>query len=811
MKELNIKPTDKLVVNLDILQIDYSEEKKQALRHELSKMYKIPLRNVIVNAKTRTIDEEGKEVSLTNDVIKDIQQPEFQVKLFEEYIKLNSIDVDFESIKKIDKYVNSFVDFDAYSKYKSYKFKYVKWDNYLSYGEDNYFSFEDLKGLVLLNGQPENQCGKTTFAIDLLRFALFGKSKKSPTLDSVFNVHRPEATSVMVEVGLEIEGEDYVIRRIITRPPLSKRTSKSKCKQTIEYFKVVDGKNELISNIEGENNIETNNIIRDSIGNVDDYNLVVSATAYSLEELLRMGQTDKSKLFSRWLGLLSIEYKEEIAKKLWKENISKELISSRIKKSDVISTLEYTEKSIKDYTEELNNHKKLISEIDKKLTEKKSERDELLSSKRIIDNDITNTNISQVERDIVAYNEELALKRGVFNKKKEEYMPYKSIEFNEEKYNALVNDKLKEKEECDRLVLEKNNVIVEKRSDLKNIYSMKSKLEQLIEIGKCPTCNLNISTHTHEDILSDYDKDANVIIEEGQALKKEYDELVNKANIIKNELEELYKLKEEYQNKTKLELELIVIKENIETIKKSIELKEAQIKLYNDCVENIKYNNAITEKITCIDGIIRSTENDYTYQQQQITSIETQIKMYEKDVVKYKNELKLIEDEEKIIREWSVYQELVGKNGIVKLVLKRALPVINNEISRILNGLCDFEIKLSINEENKVCIDMYQDDTKMDLGVCSSGFEGTFSALAIRSALASLATISKPNFLVLDEIVQTIGPSNYGNLTELYRRIVNNYQFILHITHNEMLEDIHDGVITVYKEDKISKLRLTKK
>lgn len=811
MKELNIKPTDKLVVNLDILQIDYSDEKKQELRQKLSKKYNIPLRNVVVTVKTRTIDEDGKEVSLTNDVIKDIQQPEFQLQLFQEYIKLNEIDVDFESIKKIDKYVNTFVDFDAYSKYKSYKFKYVKWDNYLSYGEDNYFSFEDLKGLVLLNGQPENQCGKTTFAIDLLRFALFGKSKKSPTLDSVFNVHRPEATSVMVEVGLEIEGEDYIIRRIITRPPLSKRNSKSKCKQSLEYYKVVNGENELISNIEGENNAETNNIIRDSIGSVDDYNLVVSATSYTLEELLRMGQTDKGKLFSRWLGLLSIEHKEEVAKKLWKENVSKELLSSTIKKSEVINALEYTENNIKEYSSELANHNKVLTVLKSELEAKKLERDKLLSSKRNIDSEIVNINIGQVQRDINTYNEELALKRGVFTQKKEEYMPYKDLTFNEEEHNMLVYAKKQEKERLESIILEKNNIIVEKRSDLKNIYTRKEELQRLIEIGKCPTCNLSVSNHTHVDIFSEYDKNAQVIIEEGKKLKIEYDTLTKQLNDIKNEIAKLEKVKENFQVKTKLKLQLTVIKENIETIKKNIELKETQVKLHNDCLENIKYNNEIDENINCVDGIIRSKENDLNYQNSQITSIETQLKIFEKERLTYQDKLKTLEEEEKIIREWNVYHELVGKNGIVKLVLKRALPVINNEISRILNGLCDFSVELSVNEENKVCIDMYQDNTKMDLGVCSSGFEGTFSALAIRSALASLATISKPNFLVLDEIVQTIGPSNYGNLTELYRRIVNNYQFILHITHNEMLEDIHDGVITVYKEDKISKLRLTKK
>ena len=47
--------------------------------------------------------------------------------------------------------------------------------------------------------------------------------------------------------------------------------------------------------------------------------------------MLRMGQTDKGKLFSRWLGLLSIEEKEKIAKDLWKKE-SQTLLSNRYNK-----------------------------------------------------------------------------------------------------------------------------------------------------------------------------------------------------------------------------------------------------------------------------------------------------------------------------------------------------------------------------------------------------------------------------------------------------------------------------------------------
>jgi DNA repair exonuclease SbcCD ATPase subunit len=148
----------------------------------------------------------------------------------------------------------------------------------------------------------------------------------------------------------------------------------------------------------------------------------------------------------------------------------------------------------------------------------------------------------------------------------------------------------------------------------------------------------------------------------------------------------------------------------------------------------------------------------------------------------------------------------VGKDGIIKLVLKESLPIINNEISRSLNGLCDFETVLDVNEKNDVVINLVRDGVIMDLTVAASGFEGTIASLALRSALASISSISKPNFIVLDEVTATVSSDNLENIHELYKRIVGNYDFIINITHNENIHDWHNHVITVTKTDNISKI-----
>ena len=432
---IQVNPTDKLVFDLEMFQIDFNEAKKESLRKEISEKYGVPVKNVEINFIPITMDDNGEKISLASDIITNIQDPKFQEQLFEEYLKLKGVeDYSFDELISIDKKVNAFVDFNAYSKYKPYKIKYLKWDNYLSYGKGNYFDFTKLKGLVLLTGQPENTSGKTTLAIDLLRFALFGKAEKSPTLDSVFNTYLENETEVMVEAGIEIEGVDYVIRRTITRPAKSRRTSKSKAKQKVEYFKVINGDYEEIENCEGESGTQTNNIIRETVGNIEDFDLVISATAYTLGNLLRMGQTDKGKLFSRWLGLLSIEEKERIAKELWKKE-SQSLLSNRYNKASLESEINDMKIVIENDNKSIITAQEKMNSANENIDKHNKEKLEIIKNRKEIKEELIRADVATIENQTKYYDDKLSQLRGSMKVKKERYMQIKDSVFNIDDYN----------------------------------------------------------------------------------------------------------------------------------------------------------------------------------------------------------------------------------------------------------------------------------------------------------------------------------------------------------------------------------------
>ena len=130
--------------------------------------------------------------------------------------------------------------------------------------------------------------GKTTFAIDLFHFLLFGNVSKVKTQDKIFNKHIPSATNVIVEGCICIDGIDYIIKRKLSRPSLDKRTLKSKTVQKVEYYRKVgddvEALDEYTDNMQEENTSKTNKAIKDAIGRESDFDLIMSVTDRTLDD-----------------------------------------------------------------------------------------------------------------------------------------------------------------------------------------------------------------------------------------------------------------------------------------------------------------------------------------------------------------------------------------------------------------------------------------------------------------------------------------------------------------------------------------------
>lgn len=149
---IDVKEKSKIHLHWKVSPYDYTKEKEKALEVKLSSKYGIPRDRVKVIPDFILVDDKGKEVSLNNDIIQNIQDPNFQVKLFADWLALNNVKgYDFELIKKIDSEINARIDYQVYDKYKRYSVKWVRWSNFLCYGPDNYFDFTNLWKACITN------------------------------------------------------------------------------------------------------------------------------------------------------------------------------------------------------------------------------------------------------------------------------------------------------------------------------------------------------------------------------------------------------------------------------------------------------------------------------------------------------------------------------------------------------------------------------------------------------------------------------------------------------------------------------------
>ena len=115
----------------------------------------------------------------------------------------------------------------------------------------------------------------------------------------------------------------------------------------------------------------------------------------------------------------------------------------------------------------------------------------------------------------------------------------------------------------------------------------------------------------------------------------------------------------------------------------------------------------------------------------------------------------------------------------------------------------DFEIEVVLNDKNEVIFNIIKDGVISNLAG-ASGFERTASALALRKVLGNISTMPRPNFITLDEVLGKVSSDYYDNIKNMYTKLENSYQFILHITHIEEIKDWHKNIIEIVKENNIS-------
>jgi len=694
---------------------------------------------------------------------------------------MNNIDINFDRLCRLDDRVNEVLvnEGEEDIRYRRWSISKLWINNFLSFGENNTIEYNNLKGLTVVNSLPANQGGKTIFSIDSLLFLFFGKTTKTDTAADIFNTFS-QKNEVSVGGLVNIDGEEYGIERNLFRK--KQKNGNYKTSSELNFYRIlIDGAKE---NLEGEQRRETDRLISDTIGTYEDFMLTIVSTAKNLEDLIETKPTQRGRLLTKFIGLEVIEKKEDINKSLMSDFKSK-------MKSNLYNTKQL-ELDIENNLLEIEENKKLIknngdklNEVEGKIEEAKEKKERLLSDKYIIDDEIKNINPKTLKDEIDQLTE-----NGVKIKEELDTVNTGIKKLIKVEYDEDIHEEIR---------VDERDILLKKGKEEDSIERVEELIKNLEEGEICLSCKRPLDDVDHSKEI----KQEKIKLKEyNTSLKK----IIKELEKITKSLEKQGGLKSQSDLRDKLSLTRDRTEVEIEGLRVDVKEKMSLLRSYERNIEYIEKNRDVESKILGYNQLLEKLNIDRDNLRTEIQNLNGDNKSKRDQNEENKNIIHQIIKEEEVLKIFEIYNRMIGKNGVSKLVLSSVIPIINYELTRLLDEVCDFEIELEINDKNEVDFNIIKNDITKNLK-SGSGLETTLASLALRCVLGRISTLPKPNIIVFDEVLGKIANINLDYVKIFFDKIKKMYEIILLITHNPITQDWADKIITVEKNNDISTLQ----
>lgn len=775
-----IPPYAKVKVYWNEIPENYSKANKNLIRNKFAKKYGIDKDKIKVVYRPVRIDNKGNIIKMDGVKIDNIGDVTYQRQLFKEWLTRNDKKVNYEHLMRLDDKVNGELNVDiADTVNRKWQFDWIYLDNFQSYGDDNFFPVDKYNGLVMVNSTPSNQGGKTILLIDTLKFLLFGTTSRTQKNEEIFNRYR-DKNSVTVRGLLRIEGdEEIVIERILNRR--EKRSGGWTVTNSLKYYRILpDGEEELM---EEKDAVATTKKIRAVVGDVKDFDAVSLATGKNLDEMIDYTVGESGKIFTKLIGLEIMEIKEKAARDMyntWAKTM-KSNIYNKVELEEEIeecnSKLEMTSELLKDAETKLENTVAELDRLDKRKTE-------LLNSKEKVDEKLVLTNPVSLQSNI-----DIITEGGV---KLKEDLAEMTTELT--KLGDVDFDEYKEKRTNDKLNGVKTNIGIKKAE----IERLRAEIIGLKESEICPSCNRPLDDVDHKDHIKE-------LTDKGVKLSTEVDHLTEEQETLVTELETFKGVKEELDRKQRLELETDRIKLKMEAQRNKLREAMNIKREYDANVKAIEFNKNVDSSLNMANSDIQIQNHQKDETIKTIQRIKDEIDTLKATVEKNEGIVTEINKEAEIEKIYKVYIDMVGKKGVSKIVLRSVLPIINAELERLLEGVCDFDVEVAMDDKNDVRLLIVKHGIEGPLRT-TSGFERTASGVALRTVLGVVSTLPMPNFIAFDEVLDKVAPENVPRMKPLFEKIKDMYDKVFVITHDDLAKDWSEQIITINKVNDASKL-----
>jgi DNA repair exonuclease SbcCD ATPase subunit len=748
---------------------NFTQERIKSVKQYFTKKYNTTNVNVITKSK------QSEEVTQTVDVSFNIMDKNYQRELIKSMLESKgSMDL-YDSIISIDGAVDNklLVEDVELTPFKKWFIKKIHFSNFLSYGDNQVLDFEKCNGITVVESDPPNFGGKTVLTVDLLMFLFFNTTSKTQKAEEIFNRFR-DSNKVSVRGEIVIDGDEYIVSRNIERKKA--KSGDWNVKTELDFLKKLpDGS---YQNFTGEQRRETEKFIKNSIGEMDDFLMTILTTSSNLEELIDSKPTARGQVLSRFMGLEFLKRKEEAAKEIYSE-FSKGMLSNVYNSETLKQEITTSQEQIITVKQSDENLEKELKDVSDRLSRGQEYKDGLLNAK-----------FSDIDQELLSLNP-LSLKSEISNvegecEKIEQQIKSVVVKEPTQYYHEDKHDVVR------REISDVNIQIAQIEIQIEGLEKLKSEVSGGI---KCEHCGIELmNAAITQAKIAELD---GFIVQKDEKLK-----LMQDLTVKEQGFTQLKKEFDEYE-KNKLIREKYEV--SLEATKLKLERVKDKLRRYEESQEKIKKNQELEAQILKaqlrIDELINQKRG---FERQQVQNA-NQIQNFEDKISKNTDLITKIGQEFEREKVYKLYLELYGKNGISKIIMKTMMPVINQELQRLLQDSCYFNLEIRINDKNEVEFIMIDNSTGVEkLMASGSGYERTIASMALRSVLSKICSLPKPNVIVWDEVFGKISNENLELVGEFFSKIKDYFEKIFVITHNPLVSNWADNIVKIKKDDNVS-------
>ena len=733
----------------------------------------------------RAAGERGCVEDLANSLkTENLRNINIQEELIDEYLKdyqvaPETLDKVYELNRKYNKIVE---DSEEISRNINWKLHSFKWNNLFNYGDANTIDFSNLSGIVGIFGK--NFSGKSSI-IDAVLYTLFNTTSKNERKNlNIINQHSETGDGA---IEIDIGNNRYKVERSSEKYMKRLHGEETQEAKTLLNFEVYDTITGETTSLNGTTRNQTDANIRKHFGTVEDFSVSSLASQHGALNFIDEGSTRRKEIMAKFLDLEMFDKKFKLSKE---DSVDAKVLLKKHKDRQYETEIETAMQELLQLRVDSEDNQAACAIL-------KREHGELTKRLIVVDEQIKS--IPGKYLDITNLLQDQAEKQTgltVLEEKLEEHRKLIQGQYDE----VVKSRRLLEQSDVDGLA-EKRKQIALLEADVRALneeLTDANKQEELLSEIPCgdgfPTCRF--IREAHIQVANRYTFE--VELDDTSAAL----EALNPDEVMRQSVA----VKEAEVSLQRADKEIASLRLARERSKRSRADLEYELREINTKIEEYNQNKDVIENLEKLINTKTSYESRLRKKASIIETCETrtlalvrQVGSCEQKTESLKEQQQECKDLRSSYAAYDLLMRCMHPNGIAYDVIKKKIPVINQEIAKILANIVDFEVFFE-TAGNKLDIFIKHPKHGARPIEMASGAEKTMASMAIRLALLSVSSLPKGDLFVLDEPGTALDEENMEGFIRILELIKVYFKNVLLISHLDSLKDCVDQQIVIEKK-----------